>query len=299
MNPRVSRSSALASKATGYPIAKIAAKLALGYTLDELRNDITRDTPASFEPTHRLRGGEDSALQLREVPPRRPHPHHQHARGGRGDGHWPHLPRGLPQGDALHGVRPHGPGVPRAARGQGRAAQGAARGYVRVPRPERPWYVAQAFREGMSVEEVHELSAIDPWFLRHIQALVHEAQRIAGVRHAGEAAGRGAARGEVGRLLGQVPGAAAGLHRGRGARRTGTRRASAPCTSGWTPAPPSSRPTRPTSTPPTRRRTRRRPRSARRCSSWAAAPSGSARASSSTTAACTRPSRCARPGTRR
>src|SRR5207302_109215 len=51
MNPRVSRSSALASKATGYPIAKIAAKLALGYTLDELRNDITRDTPASFEPT--------------------------------------------------------------------------------------------------------------------------------------------------------------------------------------------------------------------------------------------------------
>src|SRR5687768_5517171 len=51
MNPRVSRSSALASKATGYPIAKIAAKLALGYTLDELKNDITRDTPASFEPT--------------------------------------------------------------------------------------------------------------------------------------------------------------------------------------------------------------------------------------------------------
>src|SRR6185369_17217374 len=50
MNPRVSRSSALASKATGYPIAKIAAKLALGYTLDELRNDITRETPASFEP---------------------------------------------------------------------------------------------------------------------------------------------------------------------------------------------------------------------------------------------------------
>ena len=104
---RVALVSALASKATGYPIAKVAAKLALGYTLDELRNDITRDTPASFEPTHRLRGGEGAALQLREVPPRRPHPHHQHALGGRGDGHRPHLPRGLPQGAALHGVGPH------------------------------------------------------------------------------------------------------------------------------------------------------------------------------------------------
>ena len=67
MNPRVSRSSALASKATGYPIARIAAKLAVGYTLDELRNDITRDTPASVRAHHRLRGGEDSPLQLREV----------------------------------------------------------------------------------------------------------------------------------------------------------------------------------------------------------------------------------------
>ena len=72
MNPRVSRSSALASKATGFPIAKIAAKLAVGYTLDELRNDITGGaTPASFEPTHRLRRHQDPALHLREVPGRR------------------------------------------------------------------------------------------------------------------------------------------------------------------------------------------------------------------------------------
>ena len=67
MNPRVSRSSALASKATGFPIAKIAAKLAVGYTLDEIPNDITKTTPASFEPMHRLRGHEDPTLGVREA----------------------------------------------------------------------------------------------------------------------------------------------------------------------------------------------------------------------------------------
>ena len=73
MNPRVSRSSALASKATGFPIAKIAAKLAVGYRLDEIRNDITRRTPACFEPTHRLRGREDSrAGSSRNSPARTP-----------------------------------------------------------------------------------------------------------------------------------------------------------------------------------------------------------------------------------
>ena len=67
MNPRVSRSSALASKATGFPIAKVAAKLAVGYTLDEIPNDLTRTTPASFEPA-RLRRRQVPALRLREVP---------------------------------------------------------------------------------------------------------------------------------------------------------------------------------------------------------------------------------------
>ena len=71
MNPRVSRTSALASKATGFPIAKIAAMLAVGYTLDEIPNDITRKTPACFEPVTRLRGGQDPALDVREVPRRR------------------------------------------------------------------------------------------------------------------------------------------------------------------------------------------------------------------------------------
>ena len=71
MNPRVSRSSALASKATGFPIAKIAAKLAIGYTLDELSNDITRRDAGLVRADHRLRRDQDSALRLREVPGRR------------------------------------------------------------------------------------------------------------------------------------------------------------------------------------------------------------------------------------
>jgi biotin carboxylase len=110
MNPRVSRSSALASKATGFPIAKIAAKLAVGYTLDELRNDITGGaTPASFEPSHRLRGHQDPALRLREVPGRRSAPDHADEERGRGDGHGPHLPGKLPEGAAWAGDRDRRP----------------------------------------------------------------------------------------------------------------------------------------------------------------------------------------------
>ena len=88
MNPRVSRSSALASKATGFPIAKIAAKLAVGYTLDELKNDITRETLAAV---HRLLRGEDPTLDLRKVPGSRRHPHHRHEIGGRDHVHRPNI----------------------------------------------------------------------------------------------------------------------------------------------------------------------------------------------------------------
>ena len=103
MNPRVSRSSALASKATGFPIAKIAAKLAVGYTLDEIPNDITEKTPASFEPTLDYVVVKVPALRLREVPGRRRHAHHHHEVGRRGHGHRPQLHRGAPEGAALAG----------------------------------------------------------------------------------------------------------------------------------------------------------------------------------------------------
>ena len=94
MNPRVSRSSALASKATGFPIAKIAAKLAVGYTLDEIRNDITRKTPAALRADAGLRRGQDPAVRVREVPRRRPGADHAHEERRRGDGDRPQLHRG-------------------------------------------------------------------------------------------------------------------------------------------------------------------------------------------------------------
>ena len=100
MNPRVSRSSALASKATGFPIAKIAARLAVGYALEEIPNDITADHARELRADDRLRGRQVAALRLREVPRRGPRPVDAHEVGGRGDGDRAHLPAGLRQGAA-------------------------------------------------------------------------------------------------------------------------------------------------------------------------------------------------------
>ncbi len=97
MNPRVSRSSALASKATGFPIAKAAARLAVGYTLDEIVNDITKATPACFEPTIDYCVVKVPRFCLREVQGYRPHAHHAHEGRGRDYGDWPHLRGGLRQ----------------------------------------------------------------------------------------------------------------------------------------------------------------------------------------------------------
>ncbi len=178
MNPRVSRSSALASKATGYPIAKIAAKLALGYTLDELRNDITRDTPASFEPTIDYVVVKIPRFNFEKFP--------------RADRTLTTSMRSV--GEVMAIGRTFSEAYLKALRSMeaGRLAlepvelpkekeerEKVLSEALRVPRPERPWYVAQAFREGFSVEKVHELSAIDPWFLRKIEELVHMAQSLA------------------------------------------------------------------------------------------------------------------------
>ncbi len=178
MNPRVSRSSALASKATGYPIAKVAAKLALGYTLDELKNDITRDTPASFEPT------------LDYVVVKIPRFNFEK---------FPHADRTLNTmmrsvGEVMAIGRTFSEAYAKALRSmeatrlafespdlppKGADRQLALREGLRIPRPDRPWFLAQAFREGWSVEEVHRLSAIDPWFLERIRALVLESAVLA------------------------------------------------------------------------------------------------------------------------
>jgi carbamoyl-phosphate synthase large subunit len=181
MNPRVSRSSALASKATGFPIAKIAAKLAVGYTLDELRNDITRETPASFEPTidycvvkfprwafEKFPGADDTlTTQMKSV------------------------------GEAMAIGRTFKEALQKAIRSleidaygletrlhDGQADREAAvcgiRERLRVPKWDRIFHIADAFRLGMSTEEIFSLTRIDPWFLANIQQIVEAEARLRG-----------------------------------------------------------------------------------------------------------------------
>ncbi|MBF5044011.1 carbamoyl-phosphate synthase large subunit [Aggregicoccus sp. 17bor-14] len=177
MNPRVSRSSALASKATGYPIAKIAAKLALGYTLDELRNDITRDTPASFEPTIDYVVVKIPRFNFEKFP----HADRTLGTSMRAVGEVMAIGRTFQEAymKALRSmelgrVGLESPDLPADADERRKVLEEA----LRVPRPERPWFVAAAFREGMSVEQVHALSKIDPWFLKYIEQLVQEARTL-------------------------------------------------------------------------------------------------------------------------
>ncbi len=174
MNPRVSRSSALASKATGFPIAKIAAKLAVGYTLDELQNDITRTTPASFEPTidyvvtkvprfnFEKFPGADTTLttQMKSV------------------GETMAIGRTFKESlqKALRGleVNRFGLGCDREDK-WGKPDQPTLDEVIRkltTPNAERIWHVRYAFKHGMTVDQIHARSRIDPWFLRAIQELV-------------------------------------------------------------------------------------------------------------------------------
>jgi len=180
MNPRVSRSSALASKATGYPIAKIAAKLAMGYRLDELKNDITRDTPASFEPTLDYVVVKIPRFNFEKFP--------KAARtlttSMRSVGEVMAIGRTFreaymkalrsTESGALASFEPLELPADAVARTQ------RVRDLLRVPRPERPQALFHAFREGMSVDEAFQLSAIDPWFLRNIRELALEAKALSG-----------------------------------------------------------------------------------------------------------------------
>ncbi|BAT56338.1 carbamoyl phosphate synthase large subunit [Nostoc sp. NIES-3756] len=169
MNPRVSRSSALASKATGFPIAKMAAKLAVGYSLDEIRNDITKKTPASFEPTidyvvtkvprfafEKFPGSEAVlTTQMKSV------------------------------GEAMAIGRTFNESFQKALRSleTGRAGWGCdkaeklpsgeqIRAQLRTPNPERIFALRHALQLGMSAEEIYELTGIDPWFLDKMQQLL-------------------------------------------------------------------------------------------------------------------------------
>ena len=167
MNPRVSRSSALASKATGFPIAKIAAKLAVGYTLDEIPNDITQQHAGLVRAVHRLLRGEDPALRVREVPVRRPHAHHPDEVGGRGDGHRPHVQGGPAEGDPRPGDQ-----APRVDAGCRRLPRARLEEMLARPNAERLFYISEALRRGWSVEKLHQQTRIDPWFLSNMKEIV-------------------------------------------------------------------------------------------------------------------------------
>src|SRR5690606_32059681 len=175
MKPRVSRSSALASKATGFPIAKVAAKLAVGYTLDEIDNDITGVTPASFEPTidyvvtkiprfafEKFRDSEPllstSMKSVGEVMAIGRSFHESLQKALRG------LETGL---NGLDGVK--------ALYGAPKEEIEAA---LAVPSPDRLLVAAQALREGLTVEEIHAVTKYDPWFLERLREIVEAEEAI-------------------------------------------------------------------------------------------------------------------------
>jgi carbamoyl-phosphate synthase large subunit len=184
MNPRVSRSSALASKATGFPIAKVAAKLAVGYTLDELTNDITGATPASFEPTIDYVVTKIPRFAFEKYP-----------------GAEPYLTTSMKSvGEAMAIGRTFKESLQKALRSletglnglddievvQAEGDEGDMRARLTralaMPTPDRIRVIAQALRVGLSVEEVAQACSYEPWFLRQIQEIV---QAEAGVIKAG------------------------------------------------------------------------------------------------------------------
>lgn len=174
MNPRVSRSSALASKATGFPIAKIAAKLAVGYTLDELRNDITRETPASFEPTIDYVVTKIPRFAFEKFPEANPTLTTQMKSVGETMAIGRTFKESLQK--ALRGleVNRFGIGADRKDRWgtDNPPTHEEITNRLASPNAERIWYIRYAFKEGMSVEDVHARTRIDPWFLNAIKELV-------------------------------------------------------------------------------------------------------------------------------
>jgi carbamoyl-phosphate synthase large subunit len=174
MNPRVSRSSALASKATGFPIAKIAAKLAVGYTLDEIPNDITKETPACFEPTIDYVVVKIPRFAFEKFPKADPTLTTQMksvgevmAIGRNFAEAFQKALRGLETGLSGFG----GNGASEAAEDE------VVRRGLRVPTKDRVLWLHEAFRRGWGIEEIHGLTRIDPWFLAQLRDLVaHEAR---------------------------------------------------------------------------------------------------------------------------
>ncbi|WP_422027692.1 carbamoyl-phosphate synthase large subunit [Pyruvatibacter mobilis] len=178
MNPRVSRSSALASKATGFPIAKVAARLAVGYTLDELDNDITGVTPASFEPTIDYVVTKIPRFAFEKFPGAKPHL----TTAMKSVGEAMAIGRTFQESfqKALRSLETDFDGlteIPVPGLGEG-DDKNAIRAALGQPTPNRVLTVAQAMRHGLTDKEIHGLCKIDPWFLEQIRDLVETEARV-------------------------------------------------------------------------------------------------------------------------
>ncbi len=174
MNPRVSRSSALASKATGFPIAKIAAKLAVGYRLDEIRNDITRQTLACFEPTIDYVVTKIPRWTFEKFPDADPVLTVQMKSVGETMAIGRTFKESLQK--ALRGLEIGHFGLGGGNKDLWGTAKQPSKDVIQsklsVPNEERIFYIRYAFKLGLTTEQIHELSDIDPWFLNHIRQLV-------------------------------------------------------------------------------------------------------------------------------
>jgi carbamoyl-phosphate synthase large subunit len=178
MNPRVSRSSALASKATGFPIAKVAAKLAVGYTLDELKNEITGGaTPASFEPTIDYVVTKVPRFTFEKFPQADDRLTTQMKSVGEIMAIGRTFQESLQK--ALRGLEIGISGLDEIVDLNADDAKEKMHREMRHPGPDRLLYVADAFRSGMTLSEVHEASKIDPWFLAQIEDLIITEQSLA------------------------------------------------------------------------------------------------------------------------
>ena len=181
MNPRVSRSSALASKATGFPIAKIAAKLAVGYTLDEIPNDITRETPACFEPTIDYCVVKIPRFTFEKFPGTDPTLTTSMKSVGEV------MAIGRTFKEALQkGLRSLEIGVDGLEEPSSNIFLEECRQKLILPSAERIFFIGYALRLGMSVEKIHQLTKIDPWFLQNMWEIVELERKIKKAAKKGE-----------------------------------------------------------------------------------------------------------------
>jgi len=197
MNPRVSRSSALASKATGFPIAKIAAKLAVGYTLDEICNDITRETPACFEPTIDYVVTKIPRWAFEKFPGADPTLMTQMKSVGEAMAIGRTFKESLQKGIRSLEIGRSGLGADGKGSHYDLMPREELETKLQIPHPDRLFQLRSAMRAGMSMDELHRVTNIDHWFLHHMQEIVLMQDEVAAYRD-----GDGAEPGESARAAG-------------------------------------------------------------------------------------------------